>query len=139
MVIWDNGPFENEAAADFAGELDDSDPSERLLLLREALQAAVDAEDEVPLDVALRGLAAAAIVAATRPGGPPIESDYAPEFLTSAREVPPQPPDDVVALANDALDRVSSPESAWRAYWDERDGLKEALAVVDVLRDGLTL
>ncbi len=137
MQIWDAGPFENDVAAEFAGDLDDNDPTEREIMLREALQAAVDAEDEVPLDVALRAVAAAAVVAASRPGGPPIESDFAPEFLRDSRETAPEIPDDVVALARDALDRVAGPDSAWRGYWEETDGLKEALAAVDMLRDGL--
>src|SRR5215216_163692 len=110
MEIWDAGPFENDVAAEFAGDLDDNDPTEREIMLREALQAAVDAEDEVPLDAALRALAAAAVVAAGRPGGPPIESDFGPEFLRDSRESPPELPDDVVALARDALDRVAGPD-----------------------------
>ena len=36
---WDSGPFDNDDAADFAGQLDEADPNQRIVLIREALQA----------------------------------------------------------------------------------------------------
>src|SRR5690348_10727115 len=81
MRTWGTGPFENEVAESFATELDSADPDEREMLLRQALQAAVDVDDGVDVETAARAVAAAAVVSASLPGAPRIESDYAPEFL----------------------------------------------------------
>src|SRR5687768_3899739 len=79
---WDSGPFDNDDAADFAAELDDADPNQRILLLRAALQAAVDSDGEDAEDETFpRAVAAAAVIAATRVDTGS-DSAYAPKFLS---------------------------------------------------------
>jgi hypothetical protein len=125
---WDSGPFDNDDAADFAAELDDAGPNERIELIRRALQAAVDAtaveDDDLP-----RGVAAAAVLAAARVGTP-IDSSYAPKFLAdddSSLDVP----DDLVELAVSALDAVADSDTEYAELFGEAGTL-------ETLRSALT-
>jgi len=135
MRTWGTGPFENEAAESFATELDNADPDEREMLLRRALQDAVDADDGIDVATAGRAVAAAAVVSASLPGAPRIESDYAPEFL--ARDDLPEPAPDLPPLANEALDRVEESRSPWLRLWREDDSLEDALGTLELIRDPL--
>jgi hypothetical protein len=116
--VWGDGPFENDEAVDFAAELDNADPIQRELLIREALQKVVDADDEEGISFAdaARAVAAAAMVAATRTGRG-IEPGEGPTFLETD-EVEPLP-DDLVELAREAMDRVIDEDSPWRSWWEE--------------------
>jgi hypothetical protein len=116
--VWGDGPFENDDAVDFAAELDNADPVQRELLIREALQAVVDADaDEgISFSDAARAVAAAAVVAATRTGRG-IEPGEGPTFLEVADQVEPLP-DDLADLARDAMERVIDEDSPWRAWWE---------------------
>jgi Domain of unknown function (DUF4259) len=135
MRTWGTGPFENEAAEALATELDNADPDEREMLLRQALQDAVDADDGVDAGTAARAVAAAAVVSASLPGAPRIESDYTPEFL--ARDDPPEPAADLPPLASEALDRVEENGSAWLELWREDDAVDDALGTLELIRDPL--
>ena len=110
MGVWGDGPFENDDALDFAAELDDADPVQRELLLREALQVAVDADDE-PMSFrdAARAVAAAAVVAAVRTGRG-LEPGEGPTYLSG--------PEEPVELARDAMDVLIDADSPWRAWWE---------------------
>jgi hypothetical protein len=135
MRTWGTGPFENEAADALATELDSADPDQREMLLRQALQDAVDADDGVDAGTAARAVAAAAVVSASLPGAPRIESDYAPEFL--ALDDPPEPAADLAPLASEALDRVEENGSAWLELWREDDTVEDALGTLELIRDPL--
>jgi hypothetical protein len=132
---WDAGPFDNDDAADFAARLDEADPNERIVLLREALQAAIDPEEAGGADsddeeaAQGRAVAAAAMVAASRLGGPPVDSEYAPKFLSTGDV--PDLPEDLVELAVLALDRIAESDSEWAELFGEAGTL-------DSLRDALT-
>lgn len=85
MGTWDNGPFDNDTAADFAGDLDDAEPGEREALVRGVLTRTVDATGW--LAEGEEAVAAAALIAAQCPGGDPLDTPYGPEepmpaFLT---------------------------------------------------------
>lgn len=135
MGSWGTGPFENDDAADFANELDGADPAERLTLIRGALQGALDAE-YLEVDGGNRAVAAAATVAACRPGGPSIDASYGPEFLALGDGVVP-PPADLVELARAALDRVQGEGSEWRELWDEAAGLDDVTAALEPVHTAL--
>ncbi|MFD1936288.1 MULTISPECIES: DUF4259 domain-containing protein [Nonomuraea] len=135
MGAWDVGPFDNDTAADWCGDLQDADASQRPVLIRRALATVVDEQGYLDSDLACEAIAAAAIVAAQR-GGPPITSAYAPEFLRAGGGV--EVPDDVVALAVRALDRVAGDDSEWRELWEEADADGRAAAAFAPIRDALT-
>ncbi|MEU7894486.1 DUF4259 domain-containing protein [Nonomuraea sp. NPDC049152] len=135
MGAWDVGPFDNDTAADWCGDLQDADASERPELIRRTLATVAGQEGYLDSDVACEAIAAAAIVSAQR-GGPAITSAYAPEFLRAGGGV--EVPDDVVALAVRALDRVAGDDSEWRELWEEADAGDQAAAVFAPIRDALT-
>jgi len=122
---WDAGPFDNDDAADFASELDGADPNERVVLIREALQDALDpteVDDDEDI-VQARAVAAAAVLAAARTGIP-IDSSYAP------REGVSEATDDLVELAVLALDAVADSDS-------ELAELLGEAGTIDTLRSAL--
>ncbi|GIJ48830.1 hypothetical protein Val02_57160 [Virgisporangium aliadipatigenens] len=128
---WDAGPFDNDDAADFSSELDDADPNQRVVLVRAALQAALDPDegDSDEDEAQPKAVAAAAVVAAARFGAP-VDSGYAPKFL-GAEEDGLSVADDLVELAVAALDRIADSDTEWAELFGEAGTL-------DTLRDALT-
>ena len=118
---WDAGPFDNDDAADFAAELDDADPNQRILLLRDAMQAAADIDDVIDEDIYLRALAAAAGVAASRVDTVG-DSGYAPKFLAGDDDFPV--PDDLIELAVLVLDRLAEGNDEYAEFFDEAGTLE---------------
>ncbi|MGW7088448.1 DUF4259 domain-containing protein [Streptomyces sp. NPDC054871] len=115
MGTWDFGPFDNDTAADFCGDLDDAPAEDRLGLVHAALDDAVGDGGALDADVAETAVAAAALVAAQCPGGEPVDPVYGPE----------QPIPDLLSLrepARQALGRVVSDGSELLELWDESDG-----------------
>ncbi|MER7330468.1 MULTISPECIES: DUF4259 domain-containing protein [unclassified Micromonospora] len=117
MGTWDDGPFDNDTAADWCGELHDADPSARAAMVRAALTTAALNTGYLDHDDAVSAIAAAAIVASLMPGGDPITSPYAPDFLLAGESLDLD--DDLPQLAVEALDRVLSDDSEWRSDWSE--------------------
>jgi hypothetical protein len=134
MHVWGTAPFDNDVAEAFATELDDADPDQRLMMLRGVMQEALDAED-LSAELAFRAYAAAAVVAASCPGAPRIESDYAPEFLTL--DDPPQIHPDHPPIARDALERIEEPDTGWYQLWQKADNLHDAVETLEYVRDAL--
>ncbi|WP_406267856.1 DUF4259 domain-containing protein [Actinacidiphila glaucinigra] len=115
MGTWATGPFDNDIAADFACALDDAKPEERQALIRGVLTRTVHAAGY--LTEAEEAVAAAALIAAQRPGGEPVDTSYGPET--------PMPtfPSDLRTLADEALARIVSDESGLSSDWvDPREG-----------------
>jgi hypothetical protein len=137
---WDVGPFDNDDAADFVGDLDELPEQERIGALRAALARAAGEEAYLEDPEAVVAVAAAAIVAAVMPGGSPIESSYGPEQSI------PTLPHDLVTLAVRALDRVLGDECETKDLWEESgsgyEWLNEVAGIRETLRsaaeEGLT-
>ncbi len=136
MGTWDVGPFDNDGAADFCGTVQDADPSSRPQLIRAALAAAADEDDYLDVDIAQEAIAAAALVASQRPGGPPVTSAYAPDFLRDGGRL--ELTDDLAPLAVRALQRILGEESEWRELWEETDEATSAMTQLAGLRTALT-
>ena len=134
MGTWGLGPFDNDTAADWAADLDDAAPAQRPTLIREALTAAVDSVEYLDGDDAAVAVAAAAVVAATQPGGPELDNNYGPDAdtLTSLRLEP-----DLRVLANRALLRALDEESEWRELWEEAGQYDEARRALDPVLSAL--
>jgi hypothetical protein len=113
MGTWGIGPFDNDHAADFAGDLDETEADQRAAAIHQALAAVTGPEGQTTSRAADPAIAAAALVAAQQPGGAPVDSAYGPE-----QPIPPLPAD-LVALAAEALDRVIAPGSEIRQLWEE--------------------
>jgi hypothetical protein len=135
MGAWDVGPFDNDAAADFAGDLTDASPDDRPQLILEALTTAADNTEYLINADACAAIAAAAVVASQQPDGPEVDSVYGPDFLTDGGTI--ELPEDYVDLAVRAIVRVLDEESEWRDLWEEADSLDEAIAALEPIRAAL--
>jgi hypothetical protein len=135
MGTWGTGVFDNDDAADFSGDLDDAEPSDRSRLIHEALTVAADNSDYLESPEANTAIAAAAIVASLQPDGPGVDSTYGPDFLAAGETI--ELPEDMVELSLRAIARVLDEESEWRELWEESDGLDEAIAALEPIRAAL--
>jgi hypothetical protein len=133
MGTWDVGPFDNDTAADWCGDLDDAAPGQRPTIVRRALTTVLDnGDDYLDSDVAVEAIAAAALIASQLPGGTEITSSYAPDFLFEGGRL--ELADDVPALAVRAMDRIAGDDSEWRELWEESEDGASALATVQQIR-----
>ncbi|MGK5741230.1 DUF4259 domain-containing protein [Micromonospora sp. URMC 103] len=136
MGTWDVGAFDNDEAADWCGDLDEAAPGQRPALVEAALTAVLAEPGYLDSGLAVEAIAAAAILAAHRPGGRPIDSPYAPDFLLAGERLAlPRRLDD---LALRALDRVVGDDSEWRDLWEESDDYDQALRELALIRSVLT-
>ncbi|MFG2823489.1 DUF4259 domain-containing protein [Kitasatospora sp. NPDC048365] len=112
MGTWDIGPFDNDTAADFAGDLDDAPIGEREALVRRILKRAADSADHLDQSDGERAVAAAALIAAQHGGEPtcPFHGPSEPLPTFSA---------DLTLLAVDALDQVVAEHSDLVEGWFE--------------------
>lgn len=113
MGTWDVGPFDNDTAADFCGDLDGAPAEDRFGLVRAALNVGDDGD--LDADIAGTAVAAAALVASQCHGGEPVDPIYGPE----------QSMPDLLSLrgpAQQALDRVLAEDSELLELWEESDG-----------------
>ncbi|MCX5612568.1 DUF4259 domain-containing protein [Streptomyces sp. NBC_00047] len=115
MGTWDVGPFDNDTAADFGGDLDEVAAGEREGIVRSALTRVIDTAAYLEAPASEVAVAAAALVAARCPGGEPADPIYGPEEslpdLTGLRD-----------LALQALDRIMTEPSELMDLWAESDG-----------------
>ncbi|MFF7205469.1 DUF4259 domain-containing protein [Streptomyces sp. NPDC008141] len=119
MGTWDVGPFDNDTAADFAGDLDEAASDERESMILGVLKRAANPADYLDTPDAERAVAAAALVVAQHPAGEPACSNYGPS------EPLPEFPADLRTLAVDALDQVVAELSELAELWGEApDGPK---------------
>ncbi|MFD0353989.1 DUF4259 domain-containing protein [Streptomyces sp. NPDC127110] len=132
MGTWDVGPFDNDTAADFCGDLDEAAEAERPGLVRDALVRVLDAEDPLDQRLAVEAVAAAALVAAQCPGGPPVTSPYGPDLAV------PELPADLRDLAVRALHRVGSEPSELRELWADTDEYPSWRRSLELLLRALT-
>jgi hypothetical protein len=133
MGSWGDGPFENDTAADWSAELDAAAPGDRAEVIRAALASAAETDAYLDADLAQAAIAAAAVVAAQRPGGPPLDPSYAPQLIADGIVL--ELPAEIRELAVAALDRIGSDDSELRELWDEAPAFA---AQLDNLRNSLT-
>lgn len=120
VAAWGPGPFDNDAAAQWAGRFDDADPQERVVLIKDALRAVLDGDGTADEGQAV---AAATVVAAVVPDG--LDFDAADGLVTIAPDSFAVD-DELRELALEALRRVSSQGSPWYRRWSEAGRLDEA-------------
>ncbi|MFH9606042.1 DUF4259 domain-containing protein [Streptomyces sp. NPDC017448] len=127
MGAWDIGYFDNDAAADFGGRVDDAETEKKADVLREVLAAVAGT---APDDYAEgeEAVAAAALVAAQCPGGEAVTTAYGPK-----KPLPPLPAD-LRPLAVRALDRLTAPNAEPLDLWAEAGEDQAWLAGTAALR-----
>ena len=116
---WDTGPLDNDTAADWCRELHDAPAGQRVAMVRRALTVVVghDADTYLDDDFAVEAIAAAAVIATQLPGGPQLDSPYAPDFIRAGGSV--DVPDGLPSLALRALDRIDGTNSVLPGLWED--------------------
>ncbi|MFF4442599.1 DUF4259 domain-containing protein [Streptomyces sp. NPDC001621] len=131
MGTWDTGPFDNDIAADFGGDLDEAAREEREPMIRGVLARAASPADFLGISDGERAVAAAALVVAQLPDGEPACLNYGPS------EPVPELPADLQMLAVDALDQVVSDWSELAEQWAEAANWRKWRQEITRLRDRL--
>lgn len=116
MSAWQTGPFDNDTAADWCGDLDDLLLEERLEKITSTLTVAADEVDYLEAPVGEEAVAAAALVASQSLGEPTLDSAYAPKAPLPEGLAAPE----VRALAIRALDRITAAGSELAELWGGR-------------------
>ena len=132
MGTWGSGPFENDDAQDFLGDLAEAPADDR----PDQILAALDLPDDyVEIDQAAAAVAAAALIAAAN--GMPAPEDAEIEALLASGAIPYDVDTRQQALA--ALARVNADDSEWRDLWREGEGdmPKEAVASLALIQQYL--
>jgi hypothetical protein len=138
MGTWDVGPFDNDTAADWSGDLHDAAEDQRLPLLRATLNAVVGNTDRYLSNrLADEAIAAVAVVASQLPGGEPLVTAYAPDFLLEGGTL--DIPGDIPPLALRALDRIVGDDSEWRELWEDAGSYADAVGALRTIRATLEL
>jgi hypothetical protein len=138
MGTWGMDPFSNDAAADLLSaleDLEDDEPAAALEQLRLALIGTAGNDAYLEVDDGQAAVAAAAILAAQRPGGPRLDPSLMPASLAAGGGF--DVPDELARLALVALDRVVGERSELRSLWKEGGGLEEFLGTLAPLRAAL--
>ncbi|MDP9395197.1 MAG: DUF4259 domain-containing protein [Actinomycetota bacterium] len=133
MGAWGTGPFENDDAMDFVGDLSDAPASETDRLLRSALAAAVDTDDYLEAPQACTAIAAAAIVAAAT-GAYETNSEAVADLVVNRRI---DASDELRELAEQALTRVAGTDSELRETWEDSESKDTVLAELQTMREAL--
>ncbi|MFE9859087.1 DUF4259 domain-containing protein [Streptomyces sp. NPDC005780] len=131
MGTWDIGPFDNDAAADFGGDLDEAALEKREPMIRGVLVRAANPPDVLGIYDGERAVAAAALVVAQHPDGEPACLNYGPS------EPLPELPAGLRVLAVDALDQVVSNRSELAEQWAEAANWSNWRQGITRLRDVL--
>lgn len=113
MGAWGHGPFENDDAADWVWELEESDD---FSLVESVLKSVVNREDYLEAPTCSEAIAAAEIVAAAL--GRPL--DALPEEAVAWTEAHRDVPEDLADLAKRALVAIAT-ESELRDLWAESE------------------
>lgn len=126
---WGSGPFDNDDAADFLGDLSEIPPSgAAIAMLGDALLAVIAAEDYLEAPEMSRGIAAAATVSVLGNPELPSPSQLDPDWISAAG---PLVNGQLRDTARHALDRAFEPEAnEWLELWTEAGLVRE-------IREGL--
>ncbi|MFD9502403.1 DUF4259 domain-containing protein [Streptomyces sp. NPDC060035] len=129
MGTWHTGPFDNDTAADFGGDLDEAAWEEREPMIRGVIVRAASPVDFLGTYDGERAVAAAALVVAQHPEGESVCLNYGPS------EPLPELPADLRMLAVDALDQVVSDRSELAEQWAEAANWSKWRQEITRLRD----
>jgi hypothetical protein len=118
MGAWSIESFGNDTACDWAWDLDEASD---LSLVRDTIQEVVDTGDEyLDADIAPEAIAAIEVIARLK-GNFGRRDSYSERTDKWVEAHPQQPPQDLVALASQALDRVLVAPSELLELWQESE------------------
>lgn len=126
MGAFGTGPFENDTALDFLGDVGDAAPADRQDMVLAALDRVLLAEGYVDADDMSEAIAAAAAISASMSPGIAGDEPYLPEWL---EERALDTDGELVEKSRQVLRRaLSSDENEWWDLWAEA-GETEAVRI----------
>lgn len=131
MGAWSEDSFGNDTACDWAGSFLDEPGVE---VVREAIDAVVEAADFVDADVACEALAACEVVARWQ-GRWGVRDAYSEDLDRWVEANPRTVPKELEEAAEAAIDRILGPESELQQLWDEPERSDKWHEVMENLRD----
>jgi hypothetical protein len=120
---WGTGPFESDAAGDWANAFDATAPGDRTSFLVDTFGKS-HGSDYLDNDDCQEIIAAAAVMAASMPGGPPIDSEFGPATVTAEPGFAVS--ENLRKAAVAALREVAAPQSEWAQLWAQSGDEAEA-------------
>ncbi|WP_425400513.1 DUF4259 domain-containing protein [Aeoliella sp.] len=132
MGAWGMGSFENDAACDWACDLEDA---EDLSVVSAAFEGVFE-EDYLDSDEAAFAIAACEVLAALK-GNPITKYEAYPTVNDWVKAHPQSVPADLVSKANLVLDRILAADSEMNELWEESDNYESWKSAVDDLRTRL--
>ena len=131
MGAWGVNTFDNDTACDWAYDLE---KEKDLALVRKAIAGALDVGEEyLESDEACEALAACEVVARLK-GNWGVRNAYTETIDKWVETHPGTPPDDLIANAIAAIDRILSAQSELLELWDEDGENKEWHEAMNDLR-----
>jgi hypothetical protein len=119
MGAWGADTFDNDTACDWSYQLKQSND---LALVVSAIAAVLDAGDEyIESDAACEALAACEVIARLK-GNWGVQNPYTEPVDNWVKAHPLKPAADLVACANDAIDRILAENSELPELWDGSEG-----------------
>ena len=130
MGTWGYEPFDNDTAADFGADLDQTPESGRLGKLYDALLAVSSSAGRVDGARTEVAVAAAALAARDLPGG----EEFQPQHYGPKNQLP-SIPKDLITVAADAVERIISGDNDVKDYWNGTRDSGKWLAAMTRLRE----
>lgn len=128
MGAWGEGVFENDAAADWSYDLEES---EDLSVIEQTLDRVVESEDEyLDSGIACEALAACDVMARLR-GYVGAENETIETWVESHSHLTTE---HLVPIACKAIDRILGPDSELNELWEESEYFESWKASVETLR-----
>ncbi|MCF2528061.1 DUF4259 domain-containing protein [Yinghuangia soli] len=125
MGAWGFGPFENDSALDFAGDLGDLPPESVVPALAAAMRDAATSDEYLEVDDIGNALAAACLVAGRVDPSVMTDPNGKDHLETLAFEADPE----LRRLARAAFARAFMPhDNEWYDLWDEAEALDKVRA-----------
>jgi hypothetical protein len=134
MGTWGPGPFDNDDAADWLRDLEETEPSSRSAFIERTLSKLAEMQGYIQVDDGQAGIAAAAVVALQLPGATSMDLVSRPDSLEALNV---DVDHGLREAALRALDRVEAGDSEVAGLWREGDP-SDFMATLTQLRDVLS-
>jgi hypothetical protein len=132
MGAWGAGPFENDDALDFLGELAELPEEERVDRIKATLD--LPAGEYLDLPDGCMAIASAGLIGIARG----MSAEGADEDVLELAQSAELRADQLRSMALLALSRVNGEDSEWRELWTESSSLPEAEEAIKLIGTGLS-
>lgn len=117
MGTWGSGPFDNDIAADLLGYLSEQDPTQRRETLEQIIHRAREHMEVHWMDSPREVVGAAAVLAASLPGGEAEATEIARLQFDPGEITLPEVNPELVDAALEALQVAAGPDGGWLDGW----------------------